>query len=72
MADKQSDELTLGGVSRKVGIDRGTAYLWALSGKLPARFVAGRYLVRRSDLGSRSFKNAMEQLRARREARRAR
>lgn len=33
-----------------LGISRASAYTWALAGRLPAKRVVGRYLVRRRDL----------------------
>jgi predicted site-specific integrase-resolvase len=45
------DELLgIGEVAREAGVSRAAAYTWALSGRIPARNVAGRLIVRRRDL----------------------
>lgn len=43
------DTLSLPEVARLLNVSRHTAYIWALSGRLPARRFAGRYVVKRQD-----------------------
>jgi hypothetical protein len=43
------DVITLAQAARIVGRSHGTAWAWAIRGKLPAQEIAGRFLVRRSD-----------------------
>jgi hypothetical protein len=45
----KDDALSIPQAARVIGVSRHTAYIWALSGRLPARQLAGRYVVRRED-----------------------
>jgi excisionase family DNA binding protein len=48
-----TDELlSLAEAARELGVSRNTAYIWAASGRLPARDAAGRFVVRRQDLNA--------------------
>lgn len=48
---RANDEvLSMPQAARELGVSRYTAYVWAVSGRLPAREIAGRYVVRRVDL----------------------
>jgi Helix-turn-helix domain len=49
LLDDPEDIVTLAQAAKIIGVSAGTAWAWAIRGKLPAQLVAGRYLVRRSD-----------------------
>lgn len=49
LIDDADDVITLAQAARIIKRSHGTAWAWALRGKLPAQEVAGRFLVRRAD-----------------------
>ena len=47
---RASQDATLPEVARALGISRGTAWVWAIRGAIPARMCGGRFLVSRRAL----------------------
>lgn len=48
--DDDPDELSLPEAAREWGVVRQVAYVWAITGRLKCRKVAGRYVVRRGEV----------------------
>ena len=55
----QDEVVTLPAVARELGRARNTVWVWALRGRLPARCIGNRWVVRRVDLDA--FKRTIGQ-----------
>lgn len=47
---KEPEELSLPASAREWGVTRQTAYIWALTGRVRARKIVGRYVITRGEV----------------------
>ena len=50
MHERDEELVTLPRAAKEIGISRASAYTWALAGRIPARRIAGRYVITRAEL----------------------